>query len=143
MTRSRVLTIPPLIQSSGPISTFIPTIIHGFGYNTLDSLLLLMPAGAYAGSMMLLMGFLAYKFSHRNIRTWIIFGTQCGTVLAAALLWQLPRSSKGGLLFAVYILSTYGSGYSVLMGICVANTAGYTKRSLTSSGLYVGYCLGE
>jgi hypothetical protein len=29
------------------------------------------------------------------------------------------------------------------MGLQIANTAGYTKRSVTSSGIFVGYCLGN
>lgn len=29
------------------------------------------------------------------------------------------------------------------MGHQIANTAGYTKRSVASSGLYIGYCLGN
>ncbi|KAL4988559.1 hypothetical protein BDW68DRAFT_176839 [Aspergillus falconensis] len=36
-----------------------------------------------------------------------------------------------------------GAGYAVLMGLQIANIAGYTKRSLSSSGLYIGYCLGN
>lgn len=66
-----------------------------------------------------------------------------GTVLAALLLWLLPLSATGALLFAVYILPSVGGGYAVLMGLQIANTAGYTKRSVASSGLYIGYCLGN
>jgi hypothetical protein len=29
------------------------------------------------------------------------------------------------------------------MGLQIANTAGYTKRSFTSSGIFMGYCLGN
>lgn len=29
------------------------------------------------------------------------------------------------------------------MGLSIANTAGYTKRSVSSSGIFVGYCLGR
>jgi hypothetical protein len=101
-----------------------------------------MPAGAYAGTMMLLMAWLAMRFSHRNFRTYIIFGTQCGTIIASALLWKVSRSDKAGLFYGIFTLSTYGSGYGVLMGLHVANNSGYTKRSLASSGLYVGYCIG-
>lgn len=129
--------------ANGPISTFAPTIIKGFGYTTLQTLLLFMPAGAYAGIMMLTMAYLAMRFSHRNIRTYIIFGTQCMTILASALLWKLKRTDKGGLFYGIYTLSTYGSGYGVLMGLHIANNSGYTKRSLASSGLFVGYCLGK
>lgn len=31
----------------------------------------------------------------------------------------------------------------MLMGLQIANTAGYTKRSFTSSGIFMGYCLGN
>ncbi|TDZ59662.1 putative transporter [Colletotrichum trifolii] len=127
--------------ANGPISTFVPIIINGFGFSTLNSLLLTMPAGAYGGTVQLVMPYLAYKF--KNCRTWIVFGAQLGTTLAALLLWLLPRSAKAGLLFAAYILPSVGGGYAVLMGLQIANTAGYTKRSIASSGLYIGYCLGN
>jgi hypothetical protein len=126
--------------ANGPISAFIPIIISGFGFSQLNSLLLLCPAGAYSGTMMLIASFLAFKF--KNIRTYIIFVAQMGTVLSCLLLWKLPIEAKGGLLFATFILPSLGAGYAVLMGLGVANTAGYTKRSIASSGIYIGYCLG-
>ncbi|KAF4447338.1 hypothetical protein F53441_9135 [Fusarium austroafricanum] len=127
--------------ANGPISTFVPIIIHGFGFSTLNSLLLMMPCGAYAGTLQLLMPYLAYRY--KNIRSYLVFIAQMGTVLSALLLWLLPQSATGALLFAVYILPSVGGGYAVLMGLQIANTAGYTKRSVASSGLYIGYCLGN
>lgn len=127
--------------ANGPISTFIPIIINGFGFNKLNSLLLMMPTGAYAGTMQLLLPYLAFKFS--NIRTYLVCVAQLGTVLAALLLWLLPISETGGLLFAIIILPSVGAGYAVLMGLVIANTAGYTKKSVGSSGMYIGYCLGK
>ncbi|KAF4947757.1 hypothetical protein FGADI_10151 [Fusarium gaditjirri] len=127
--------------ANAPISTFVPIIIHGFGFSTLNSLLLMMPCGAYAGTIQLLFPYLAYKY--RNNRSYLVFIAQMGTVLASLLLWLLPLSATGALLFAVYILPSVGGGYAVLMGLQIANTAGYTKRSVASSGLYIGYCLGN
>ncbi|KAJ4374052.1 hypothetical protein N0V83_002791 [Neocucurbitaria cava] len=127
--------------ANGPISTFVPIIINSFGFSTLNSLLLVMPAGAYAGTMQLLIPFLCYKYT--NLRAGLIFGCQVGTTIAALLLWLLPIHKTGALLFACYILPTVGAGYAVLMGLALANTAGYTKRSVASSGLYIGYCLGN
>ena len=106
-----------------------------------DSLLLVMPAGAYAGTLQLIVPWLCYKYS--NLRSWLIFACQLGTTLAALLLWLLPRSQTGALLFACYILPSVGGGYAVLMGLQLANTAGYTKRSIASSGIYIGYCFGN
>lgn len=63
------------------------------------------------------------------------------TTLAALLLWLLPRSASGGLLFGIIILPSTGA--AILMGLLVANTAGYTKRSAASSGLFIDYDVGE
>jgi hypothetical protein len=130
-----------IMIANGPVSSFIPIIISGFGYNRLNSLLLTMPAGVVIGTIELSVPYLAYKFP--GIRTWLIAICQCGTILASLLLWLLPRSATGGLLFACYILASFGGAYAVLMGLQIANTAGYTKRSVTSSGIFVGYCLGQ
>lgn len=130
-----------MMIANGPVSSFLPIIISGFGFNRLNSLLLVMPAGVIIGSVTLSVTYLAYRV--QGIRTWIIVGCQCGTIIASVMLWKLPQSSKGALLFACYILSTFGGSYAVLMGLSVANTAGYTKRSITSSGIFVGYCLGN
>ena len=127
--------------ANGPISTFVPIIIHGLGFSELNSLLLKMPTGAYAGTVQLLLPYLAFKFT--NIRTYLICVAQVGTVVAALLLWLLPTSNTGGLLFAIIILPSVGAGYAVLMGLVIANTAGYTKKSVASSGMYIGYCLGK
>ncbi|OJJ62615.1 hypothetical protein ASPSYDRAFT_86293 [Aspergillus sydowii CBS 593.65] len=127
--------------ANAPISTFQPLIINRFGYNELNSLLLMIPGGFYAGSMMLITTYLAYKFP--GWRAYIIILCQMVTTLASLLLWLLPRTALGGLLFAVYVLPTTGSAYAVMMGLFLANNAGYTKRSLASSGLYIGYSLGN
>ncbi|KAJ5951065.1 Major facilitator superfamily domain general substrate transporter [Penicillium vulpinum] len=127
--------------ANAPISTFQAIIIDGFGFNPLNSLLLMMPSGFYAGTMMLIMTYLAYKFP--GWRSYLIIISQVVTMVASLLLWLLPREELGGLLFACYILTTTGAGYAVSMGLFLANNAGYTKRSLASSGLYIGYSLGN
>lgn len=99
-----------------------------------------MPIGAYAGTMQLLLPYLAYKFKHN--RAYLIFVGQVGTIIAAALLWTLDLKEQGALLFACIILPSTGAGYAVLMGLQLANVAGYTKRTVAASGLYIGYCLG-
>jgi hypothetical protein len=78
----------------------------------------------------------------KGIRSWLVVGCQLVTMVACILLLTLPLDQTGGLLFACYIMPTVGAGYAVLMGLQIGNIAGYTKRSLSSSGLYIGYCLG-
>jgi MFS family permease len=127
--------------ANGPISAFIPIIIRGFGFSQLNSLLLLCPAGAYSGTMVIIGSYISFKF--KNVRTYVMFVAQMGVVLACVLLWKLPLSAKGGLLFGTTILPSLGMGYAVIMGLQVANCSGYTKRSIASSGIYIGYCIGR
>ncbi|KAH8682081.1 allantoate permease [Xylariales sp. PMI_506] len=127
--------------ANAPISTFAPIVINGFGFSTFNSLLLVIPAGFYGGSVQLLFPWLSRKFP--NSRAYIVFGAQMGTTLAALLLWNLPLDAKAGLMFAISIMPSIGGGYAVLMSLSIANTAGYTKRSIAASGLYIGYCLGN
>lgn len=126
--------------ANGPISTFAAIIIQSLGFSGLNSLLITMPSGAYAGTMMLLITYLCFKLP--GWRAYLIILCQLGTILASCLLWKLPHSAVGGMLFALYILPSIGAGYAAMMGLFLANNAGYTKRSLASSGLYVGYCFG-
>ena len=129
-----------ILVANGPVSTFTPIIISNLGFSPLVSLLLVMPNGAIIGTIELMVPFIAMKIP--NLRAYLVAITVSGTLLASLLLWQLPMDATGGKLFAVYILASYGGGYAVLMGLQIANTAGYTKRSLGSSGMFVGYCLG-
>ena len=45
-----------MMISNGPVSSFVPIIISGFGFNRLNSLLLTMPQGAIIGSIELSVG---------------------------------------------------------------------------------------
>lgn len=127
--------------ANAPFSSFTPIIIKDFGFSDFNSLLLSMPAGIVAGSLELGACYAALKIP--QARTYIMVCCQALTILAACLLWKLPRDSKAGLLFGTYTLGGFGAAYAVAMGLQVANTAGYTKRAVSSAGLYVGFCFGK
>jgi hypothetical protein len=126
---------------NGPSLTYQAIIVKSFGFNSLDSLLLLMPYGFVSGCLQLGAPYLATKF--KNARTYIIVASQCLGILAQALLWLLPSSAIGGKLFGIYFLGSFVGSYAMTMTLSMANTAGYTKRVLASSGLFVGYCFGN
>lgn len=128
--------------AAGPVNAFVPLIVAvGFQVGVFKTLLYLSPGGIFIGLCILATTYLAYKV--KNMRCYIIFVAQLFTVTAASLLWKLPISNIGGLLFACYILPGFSCGWSLLMGLSIANTAGYTKRVISSSGIYLGYCLGN
>ncbi|KIV94043.1 hypothetical protein, variant [Exophiala mesophila] len=130
-----------MMFANGPFSTFTPIIVHGFGFSALNSLLLTVPAGVFVGTVELGACYLAYRY--QNSRTLIMLICQVPTVVASLLLWLLPRHELGGLLFAVFVIASFGGTYAVLLGLTIANCAGYTKKTVYSAGLFVGYCLGN
>ena len=50
-----------MMIANGPVSTFIPIFINNFGFSTLNSLLLTMPAGFITGCIELAATYIAYK----------------------------------------------------------------------------------
>lgn len=128
--------------ANAPLSTFSTIIVsQNLGFSGVNALLLTMPVGAYGGFIVVLCSWCAMRYE--NVRSYIFVGAQAITVLAALLLWLLPSSAVGGLLFGLYILPSVGGGYAILLGLHLANTSGYTKRSLASSGIFIGYCVGN
>lgn len=91
--------------------------------------------------MIVLASWVAYKKA--GWRCYIVALLQMGTAISALLLWLLPLDNIGGLLFAAAILPNAVAGYAIMVGLQLANTAGYTKRAAASSGIFVGYCLGS
>lgn len=127
--------------AAGPVNAFGPIIISGLGFDTLTTLLVIAPGGACTGIIILGATYAAYKIP--RARTWVILVSQLITLLSSLLLWLLPRDATGGLLYACYTLTGFAGGFGVVMGLAIANTAGYTKRMTISSAVYIGYCLGK
>ena len=71
----------------------------------------------------------------------IIANTIC--IIGAALLVGLPSSNKWGRLVALWLCYFQGLGFSMSLTMVSSNVAGYTKKQLTGTILFVGYCVGN
>jgi sugar phosphate permease len=87
-----------MLVANGPVSTFTPIIIHDLGFSGLNSLLLVMPAGAIIGTIELTAPYIAYRF--KGWRSYLVAITVCGTITASFILWLLPQDRTGPRLFA-------------------------------------------
>ena len=86
-----------MLVANGPVSTFTPIIIHDLGFSGLNSLLLVMPAGAIIGTIELTAPYIAYKY--KGWRAYLVAITVCGTITASFILWLLPQDGTGPRLF--------------------------------------------
>jgi len=64
-------------------------------------------------------------------------------ILGAAMLVGLPASNKWGRLVGLWLCYFQGLGFSMSLTMVSSNVAGYTKKQVTGTILFVGYCVGN
>ncbi|KXS99731.1 hypothetical protein AC578_10397 [Pseudocercospora eumusae] len=86
---------------------------------------------------------LASKF--KNIRTYMMALYVCPTIIATALLWQLPHTAEHnkGLLVSVYIAGAYVASLVIALQLPANNVGGYTKRVTSTALVFLAYCAGN
>lgn len=122
--------------------TFTPLIIAGMGFSGLNALLLTIPSGVFGTISVLLFAYWLQRVSSKNWRTYVISALVAWMIIACCINWRLPHLAAAGRLFWIYMLGVYPTIYALLMSLSIANAAGYTKRSVFSTGLFIAYCVG-
>ncbi|KAJ6625765.1 MFS transporter [Mycena sp. CBHHK59/15] len=127
---------------SGGISTFGPLIVKSFGYNQLNTILLQMPFGAVQIIATLAGG---YAATHFKLKWPVLVALTLPPIAGAAALLHIPRGTahKGALLGAYYIVSFYPGISPLIYTWSSQNTAGHTKKTLTTGILFVGQSAGN
>ncbi|KAJ6183699.1 hypothetical protein N7519_005000 [Penicillium mononematosum] len=103
---------------SGGITTFGPLIIKSFGLSEYDTMLFNIPFGAVQ-----------------------LVATMGGCVMLLEIAHD--NAHKGPLLAGYYIISVYPAITPLIYSWSAANTAGETKKKVTTAILYVGQCAGN
>ncbi|KAJ9624323.1 hypothetical protein H2204_010879 [Knufia peltigerae] len=127
---------------SGGISTFGPLIIKNFGFNKFQTILLNMPFGAV--QLIATMGgaWVATKIKWKSP---VLAFLSLPPIAGCVMLLQLPRSAseKGPLLVAYYLISVYPGITPLIYSWSAGNTAGETKKKVTTGVLFVAQCAGN
>ncbi len=76
---------------------------------------------------------------------WVVFGLAVFNWVGTIVLITVPpnETTRGGLLFAFYILQCYQGQNPLLFQLCSRNVAGQTKRTLAYSSAFVGWAVGN
>ncbi|KJA29985.1 hypothetical protein HYPSUDRAFT_125950 [Hypholoma sublateritium FD-334 SS-4] len=126
---------------NGGLSNFSNLIIKNFGYTSKQTLILSTPGGAVAAITTLLCGYYSDKKGERMLP--IIFAI-VPTIVGSAMLIGLNNSGqKGALLFAVYLIGTFGSALSSVYAYNASNTSGHTKKSTINAMTLVSFSVGN
>ncbi|KAJ5672255.1 hypothetical protein N7507_001382 [Penicillium longicatenatum] len=127
---------------SGGITTFGPLIIESFGFDSLNTILLNVPFGAV--QLIATMGgaWLATAWRKKGP----VLALLCLPPIAGCvMLLKIPHDDahKGPLLVGYYIISVYPGITPLIYSWSAANTAGETKKKVTTGILLVGQCVGN
>ncbi|KAF2104450.1 allantoate permease [Rhizodiscina lignyota] len=128
-------------EMSNGLTSQYSLIIQSFGFTTLQTTLLGCVTGLTAlVSLLFAAVVLAWT---KNCRAWISAAAYVPTIVASILSLALPWTNRWGLLVAIWLRSTTGIPYSVVM-IWAANcSAGHTKKTTVIALYHVGYGLGN
>lgn len=147
---------------NGGISNFGTLIIQGFGYSTREcpssrpsvfekklansgtvvTTLMQIPYGAIIAIAILSCIFINDRLPPNN-RCLMVVVFMLPNITGAFGLQFLDSNHRIGRLIMYYLTGPYNAAFVLLLSILTANTAGHTKKVLTSAGLFVGVCVGN
>ncbi|KAF8529063.1 MFS general substrate transporter [Hysterangium stoloniferum] len=126
---------------NGALSNFSNIIIKSFGYTSKQTLIISTPGGAVASATTLLCGYYSDKKGERMLP--IVFALVPTIVGSAVLIGLNGSHMKGALLFAVYLVGTFGSALSIIYAWNASNTSGHTKKVTINAMTLVAFALGN
>ncbi|RDB22485.1 hypothetical protein Hypma_010282 [Hypsizygus marmoreus] len=141
--RSWLIVLTTMLTSipNGGLSNFSNLIIKSFGYTSKQTLILSTPAGIVHAATVILCGWYSGRKNERM--TPIVFAL-VPTIIGAAMLIALNGSEqKGVLLFATYLIGSFGSALSTVYAYNASNTAGHTKKSTVNAMTLVSFSAGN
>lgn len=127
---------------SGGISTFGPLIIKAFGYDSFQTILFNIPFGAV--QLVATMGG-AWVATKIGMKGPVLAFLSLPPIAGCVMLLFLPRgaSAKAPLLVAYYLISVYPGITPLVYSWSAANTAGETKKKVTTGMLFIFQCAGN
>ncbi|KAK5953152.1 hypothetical protein OHC33_005720 [Knufia fluminis] len=127
---------------SGGVSTFGPLIISSFGYDQFSTILFNIPFGAV--QLIATMGG-AWVATKLKMKSPVLAFLSLPPIAGCIMLLFLPRSAnaKAPLLVAYYLISVYPGITPLIYSWSAGNTAGETKKKVTTGILFVFQCAGN
>lgn len=126
---------------NGGTQNFGNIVIRSFGFTSLQSTLLVIPASVIAAGTIAGTGWIAGRF--RQMNCILIICVVLPAICGSALIYVRPRTSSGVQLFGYFLLSTGPGGIPLLLSLVASNYKGVTKKMTMTAMLFIAYCAGN
>jgi len=124
---------------NGGTGSFGNLALKSFGFTSLESTLVSLPASVIAMTTILSTGWLASRF--RNVTTFLIIAVVIPPVVGSALIFSVK--TRGVRLLAYYCLQTGPGAIPLTLGLISSNFKGVTKKMTVTAIVFVTYCAGN
>lgn len=126
---------------NGGTQNFGNLVLKSFGFTSLQSTLLVIPASVIAAGTIAVTGWIAGRF--RQMNCILVICVVMPAVVGSTLIYVRPRTSSGVQLFGYFLLSTGPGAIPLLMSLVGANYKGVTKKMTMTALLFIAYCAGN
>jgi MFS family permease len=126
---------------NGGTQNFGNLVLKSFGFTSLQSTLLVIPASLISAGTIAGTGWIAGRF--RQLNCILIICVVTPAIIGSSLIYVRPRTSSGVQLFGYFLLSTGPGGIPLLMSLVGANYKGVTKKMTMTALLFIAYCAGN
>ncbi|KAJ9157333.1 hypothetical protein NKR23_g677 [Pleurostoma richardsiae] len=126
---------------NGALTAFGNIIIKGFGFKTLQTLLLNMPSAVLLKILIPLTGWLSSKLPRS--RCWLAITLLLLGTVGAIMVRQINSSQHIARLFGFYFFGQMTGAMPLVLSMIASNVKGQTKKTATSALFFIGYCVGN
>ena len=126
---------------NGGISNFLSLTTAGFGFNTLQTLLLSIPS--FAGGVLAVVVSTYFASRFPNSRCFIMAIALLISIVGAALVYGLPQTNKAGRMVGLCIWPAFVATFPLILSMVASNYSGFTKKATATASIFVFYAVGN
>jgi MFS family permease len=127
---------------NGGTQNFANLVIKSFGFTSLQSTLINIPASVVSAASIALTGWLAGRYAHLN--NILIIVVVALAVTGSAIIYSRSHiPHKGAPLFGFFLLETGPAILPLVMSLVQANYKGVTKKQTMTAMMFIAYCAGN
>lgn len=127
---------------NGGTQNFANLVIKSFGFTSLQSTLINIPASVVSAASIALTGWLAGRYAHLN--NILIIVVVALAVTGSAIIYSRAHiPHKGAPLFGYFLLETGPAILPLVMSLVQANYKGVTKKQTMTAMMFIAYCAGN
>ncbi|KAJ5990749.1 hypothetical protein N7499_011295 [Penicillium canescens] len=126
---------------NGGVGSFASIVVEGFGFTTLDTLLVQMIATGFQ-MVFVVISTLGSTYLTNTRTYWMTFNTTMA-LIGTVMIRQIDADHIWSRFMGYCLIIGFSANFPLTMTMITSNTAGFTKKSTVTAVVFVAYCLGN